>query len=628
MRSTYASCAGFARIAACTLLLANLTQIAQAQRLWPLILPEQRTITVRDPSQLQPLPVPQTEAPPTVTDPKADEAARMVSLDDVIRVSLSNSEVVRVLAGVTAVNSGQTVYQPAVSNTIIDQARGRFDPAVVVQNTFNHSENPTAVFDPLDPTNAQIFGITTNNYTLNTQLQQTNITGGTASFGVIQSPSQFKPGVFPLNPQNNSQLGIGYTQPLLLGGGIPANIAPIVIARINTERSFFQFKDAMQDNVRGVIEAYWNVVFARTDVWARQQQVEQGRGAYERASARLRSNIGNAAEVAQTRSAWASFRATLIGSQANLLQREAALRNIVGVPPTDPLRVVPVTFPNRNRVVPDWNAVVALAAERRPDLIELKLILEADRQQLIIANNRALPQTDLVGLYNWNGLAGNTPSGQFISNFPGQFQGWTAGVNFSVPLGLRSGRAALRQQQLIISRDQANLQQGMHATLHILAANTRNLSQFYEQYLAFKEAREAARINLERQLADNNVGRAIFLNVLQAIQDWGNSVSAEANALSQYNTELANLERQTGTILETHGVRFVEERYGSIGPLGRAALPVPYPERLPPTPNTPIYPKSDKPSETSFDLHNPAARRQRNVPSETLPPEHLPAPLD
>src|SRR5262249_12374147 len=154
------------------------------------------------------------------------------------------------------------------------------------------------------------------------------------------------------------------------------------------------------------------------------------------------------------------------------------------------------------------------------------------------------------------------------------------------------------------------------STLHILAGNTRNLSQYYEQYLAFKEAREAARINLERQLADNNVGRAIFLNVLQAIQDWGNSVSAEANAICQYNTELANLERQTGTILETHGVRFVEERYGSIGPLGRAALPVPYPERLPPTANVPLYPKSDKPSETSFDLHNPASRRRPSQPPE------------
>ncbi|MEZ6078083.1 MAG: hypothetical protein R3C56_21150 [Pirellulaceae bacterium] len=31
----------------------------------------------------------------------------------------------------------------------------------------------------------------------------------------------------------------------------------------------------MQQSVQGVIEAYWTLVFAKTDLWAREQQVEQ-----------------------------------------------------------------------------------------------------------------------------------------------------------------------------------------------------------------------------------------------------------------------------------------------------------------------------------------------------------------
>ncbi len=580
---------------------------------------------VRDPSQLQRLVVPDTPSPPTVTEPRADEPVHMVSLDDAIRVALENSAVVRVLLGVTAVSSGRTVYDSAVSNTVIDQQRGVFDPTIGVQNNFSRTETLLGVLDPLNPVQAQIAGIRADSYNLNLGLAQKNVTGGTASFGVLQNPTRFLPGVLPLNPQNTPQLNLGYTQPLLQGGGVRANVAPIVIARINTELSYFQFKDAMQDMVRGVAEAYWSVVFARTDVWARQQQVDQGRAAYERAAGRLRQGIGNTAEVAQTRSAWANFRATLIGSRANLLQREAVLRNILGLPPTEPFRIVPVTFPNRDRLQPDWNPLVTLAAERRPDLVELKLIIEADQQQVIIANNQALPQLNGLALYSWNGLNGTTPTGDFISQTPDQLKNWTLGVNFSVPIGLRTGRAALRQSELVLSRDRANLQQGLHATLHILAANVRNLSQYYEQYLAYKDTREAARLNLEKQLAENYVGRAIFLNVLQAITDWGNAVSAEANALAQYNTELANLERQTGTILETHGIRFVEERFGSIGPLGRLALPIAYPQRLPPTENVDRYPKSDKPSETSFDLENPAARRRVRRPAEP-PQDQLPDP--
>src|SRR5204863_1791227 len=132
------------------------------------------------------------------------------------------------------------------------------------------------------------------------------------------------------------------------------------------------------------------------------------------------------------------------------------------------------------------------------------------------------------------------------------------------------------------------------------------LAQFYEQYKAFQETRSAARENLEQQLADFRSGRSIFLNVLQAISDWGNAVSAEAQALAQYNIELANLERQTGTILETHGVRFAEERFRAIGPLGRCAEPVCYPEAMLPLPNANRYPVRPEPIETVLDKEKPA----------------------
>lgn len=44
----------------------------------------------------------------------------------------------------------------------------------------------------------------------------------------------------------------------------------------------------------------------------------------------------------------------------------------------------------------------------------------------------------------------------------GELEDWTLGVNFTVPVGLHRDRALLRQQKLIIRRDQANLEQGLH----------------------------------------------------------------------------------------------------------------------------------------------------------------------
>jgi outer membrane protein TolC len=277
---------------------------------------------------------------------------------------------------------------------------------------------------------------------------------------------------------------------------------------------------------------------------------------------------------------------------------------------------VPVTPPSLQRLPVDWQKIVHLAEDNRPDLIELELIIEADEELLLQANNQALPKLDTVALYRWNGIEGTTPTGDHLGTIGSHYGDWMVGVNFSLPLGLRKERAALRQQKLIVARDYANLDQGLHAAVSDLATSTRNVAAFFDEYKSFQEAREAARTNLDNQLADWQAGRTIFLNVLQAITDWGNAVSAEAQTVTQYNTELATLERLTGTILETHGVHFFEERFKSIGPLGRLAHPQFYPAAMPPGPNTNVYPTSSEPAENTFDLKTPALPQGKLGPPE------------
>jgi hypothetical protein len=142
-----------------------------------------------------------------------------------------------------------------------------------------------------------------------------------------------------------------------------------------------------------------------------------------------------------------------------------------------------------------------------------------------------------------------------------------------------------------------------------------------EQYRAYSELRAAAEINLNIQLKNWSIGILNFLVVLQAITDWGNAVSLQAQTLLQYNTELVNLESRTGTVLETHGIWLYEERYGSIGPLGRMHRNVCYPHSLPPTLNIDRYPPGNEPSERNFDLNDPVPPRRRT----TSPPEEVPA---
>lgn len=595
--------------------------LACAQELFPFMSAEETEIRVRDPSELRQLPIPETPPPETVADRLEDLPARNLSLDEAIRTALANSEVVRVLAGVSASSSGRTIYDAAIASAAVDEARAAFDPTLTANNNFNRIDRPS------NSDGTAIIGNRGDSHNLDLNVSKKTVTGGTFNLGL--NPSRFVQAQDPfilqnptfLNPRTNASTNMSYTQPLLRGRGRTVNLAPIVLARIETERSYFQLKSSVQDLVRGVIEGYWNLVLARTDVWARRQQEKQSKGALDLAEARLRAGLVDVSDVSQARLAYHNFRASLITAQSTLLQREAALRNALGFPPYDPEQLIPVTPPEQERVEPDWRELLTLAQERRPDLIELKLILEADQQRLLQANNQALPQLDAVALYRWNGLEGTVPSGVRLSSRPGQFNDWTLSVNFSVPFGLRQSRANLRRQELIISRDLANLDQGVHSVTHVLAGNLRNLAQYYAQYEAFREARAAAETNLDRQYAEYRNGRTILLNLLQAINSWGDSVSAEAGALLQYNTELANLEQQTGTILETHGVRFYEERFEAIGPLGRLGHDHLYPGATRPELNFDRYPTSEHPSEETFDLQTPEfpSRRRRPQRLESLP---------
>ena len=581
------------------------------QRAWR---PEQRTLDVRDPDTLPAMPFP-AEQPSTVRRPDEQPLVRQLSLDAAIQMSLARSQVVRVLTGIAATTSGRTIFDVAVANTAIDEEQAKFDPKLTIENEWLQGDQPSYNPAALPPV---IEGFQTDSYRFRTGLSKLVATGGVGALDVTTNPTGFGGTAFrndPLLPQPvrtaTPSLQLSFTQPLLAGAGISPNLASIVLARIETERSYFQLKDSMQELVRGTIEAYWQLVFARTDLWARQQQVEQAQVAVRFTEARVRAQISNAAELAQAKLTLANFRATLIGAQANVLQREAALRNLLGLPPSDGVVLVPVTPPARDPFEPDWLRLIEMAERQRPDLVELKLILEADEQALLLAQNQALPKLDAFALYRWNGLDGELPDGSNFSSGPGQFTEWSLGINFSVPLGLRQARAATRRRELLIARDRMNLEQGLHAAVHALALNVRAIDQAYEQYLAFEEAREAARLNLEQQLAQYRSDRVIFLNVLQAITDWGNTISAEANALLQFNTQLANLERQSGAILETHGVTFLEERFASVGPIGRWHSSAYYPRSLPAAPNAERYPAGTAPAEQSFDLRPPPTLRAR-----------------
>ncbi|MDA1229986.1 MAG: TolC family protein, partial [Planctomycetota bacterium] len=267
-------------------------------------------------------------APVTVATEGIEQSERLMTLDEAIRLSLQHSEVIRVLTGVSASPSGATIYDTAIATTSIDQAKAVFDPVFSANSSFRHTEIPG-----LNNLGTGINEIQTGGNDSSVELKDLNTFGGTVDLKFLNALDN--PAVAGFLNRNAPAATLSYTQPLLAGFGRDANTAPIVIARYQQEVSYFQFKDRMQELVRGTISAYWSLVQARTELWAREIQVDQFERVYNRVEAQFRNGLANQGDVAQPKLAYANFRANLIAARANVLQREAALRNIMGLPPED-----------------------------------------------------------------------------------------------------------------------------------------------------------------------------------------------------------------------------------------------------------------------------------------------------
>ncbi len=589
---------------------ASLVNITDAQQSSRFTLPERAHIRVRNPGELQTARIPDVSAPRTYSD-TGTETEELLSLDEAIRIAIENAGVVRIVSGASASTTGRSIYDVAISNTAIDETAAVFDPSFNITSSIGKSDQPGAIFDTLIAGQSLIVGASSDAVNTVIGFSKQNFNGAQLGLNINTVGSYFEPGLTPLEPEIRSSVEMTLRQPLMRGYGRAANLTPVILARNDTERSYFQFKSSVQDLVRSVIESYWLLVSARINIWALEQQIEQLEFALERATARLEEGFDQVAIVAQAKSALANTQASMISAKSDLLLRETALRNVFYKQYSNDTKYVPSSVPVQDKVDFDWNQLLVLAEQYRPDIIELKLVLEADQQRLAQAANQTRPQLDAIASYRWDGLQGTMPNGANLQSGAERFQGFSVGVNFSVPIGLRQSRASLRRQEMVLNRDRINLDQAIHQMIHQLAINYRNVDQFHAQIVAFREAKEASRLNLENQLADFNSGRSEFINVLQAIASWGNAVSQEAQSIAQYNIELTNIEFQTGTILETHGIVFYEERFQSLGPMGRLGNPLCYPEKVFPAGTPERYPDSGKRSDEAFDLRALGNSRER-----------------
>jgi outer membrane protein TolC len=612
-----------------------------------------------------------------------------LSLEEAIHLGLIHSQVLRDLGGLV-------LRQP-------DLVRGRQDPSIAETDPRFGIQGALSAFDASFSTstsyenndravNNVFFGggtrlLTQNFWTMQSQLSKTSATGTQFAFrNLTQYDANNAPGNFVPSAWT-TWFDLEARHPFLQRGGVnfnrlagpngqPGAINGVVIARLNADVALADFELGVRNYVSDIENCYWDLYFAYRDLeakvaarnaaletWQRIHALyEQGRrGGEAEKEAQAREHYFRFQEEAQnalhgrlydgTRthngSTGGTFRST-----GGVYVAERRLRLMIGLPINDGRLVRPTDEPLKARLVYDWQASLADALTRRPELRRQKWIIKRREAELEANKNFLMPQLDALARYRFRGF-GDTlwpyggvpgPFNNALSDLvSGDFQEWQVGMEMSFPIGFRRAYAAVRQSELQLARERAVLHEQERSVVHDLSNAVAEVDRAYAVVETNLNRRLAAAEQLAAVEAAFEAENATLDLLLEAQRRVAEADVAYYRALVEYTLAAKNVQLEKGTLLDYNDIFLQEgpwpdEAYDDAArreflrgaPVHRKDAPL----TAAPAVSTGVYPQHLEPavmsswpaSPTADDLPPPPAAPDLHSPGPAINLEDLVAP--
>lgn len=379
-----------------------------------------------------------------------------LTLEEVTRIALANSQVIRQLGG--RITDGGSNIAATTPETLQRNAAGvatSYDPALVESGNGTGTGSPlsgTGVEAALSEFDAQLdssinwqnndrpqnFGLTDPNGALSDffaplfRQDASNFTLGITKTAADGTTFDIRNNTLYDWNNNGSRIQpsdwftnfeAGFTRPLLQGAGTqynriagpislqqvaagsPNQIDGVMISRIRHDIALSDFEAGVRDMMLELEEAYWELQFAYRDLEARKIGRDSALETWRKIKAlkRVSTTGGEADKEAQARSQYFQFRSQVETALTSLFRVENRLRYLMGLTPTDNRLIRPIDEPTTAKVNFDWTAVLTESLTRRTELRQQKWAVKRRELELIAARNHMLPRLDAVGRYRWLG---------------------------------------------------------------------------------------------------------------------------------------------------------------------------------------------------------------------------------
>lgn len=456
---------------------------------------------------------------------------------------------------------------PLIRELQIVEADSEFDPVHYVQSQFEDRVDP--VGNQLTVGNGENF-LKDNIWNADAGFRKKARNGAqwelNQRLGFQNSNSNF----FVPQDQGTATLALNVTQPLLRGRGKYYNESQILIAQATNGAAWQSFQADLQDELVGVMSAYWDLYLTRSIYLQKLRNVERGQKILSRLEGRkgldsLPSQITRARSSVQTR------RTELANAARDVLNAETEVRRRIA--DTSWMRggsseLIPGELPSATTFEIPLEQVVYNAIEHRPEIREAMSDLRVASVQRDVSANELLPELSLLMGTYVSALRGDTG---ILNAFQDQFgqvkPGYSVGVNFELPYGNRAARSRLAQRQVQVRLIQAQFDEAMQNIIAESQVALRRVASAAETLRAADEAIRAARTDRKQfekrwesfALVDGDLAEGQNpTTILDQLIDAQDRLAAAETVYVQAERELkvaeVALQRTMGTLLMTQNV--------------------------------------------------------------------------
>lgn len=460
-----------------------------------------------------------------------------LSLAECIQRALQNNYTIRAEA-----------FQPAINRTYVVEAEAAFDAVFFLDSTYANNDNATA---------SDLSSSQSDQRNLRGGFRKLLPTGMRAETSVGLSRTFTDLQFATINPSYSSTFNASLTQPLLRGFGLDYNRTPIELRKADLRISYAQFEQRVRDQLFEVERAYWQLSQARRVVMILAESVSQNFVTYENVYERRRHDA-TPIEINNSRSRWQQRVVEYLEAIRAVRDAEDRLKNLLNDPDftlATEIEIIPTETPLISAIALDQLAEAGAALKNRSEILQARERIEQSRIGTARAKNETLPTLDLSFNYEVQGLerSADVSFDRLTSN---RFRSYSVSATFSVPIGERASKAALRRARLqesaaIVQLNQVTDQivEQVNDVIRLLGVR---LTQVPPQY----DAVIAADLNLRAFQERTQTVNPNFLETeLSAVEQIANTRRTLVQVVIDYTTAVVELERVKGTLLRYNNVQ-------------------------------------------------------------------------